>query len=195
MALAIKYVTQLSHPAGQHTVCNIFTRPVNHELNCLITWSMCARQMGHGSPLCFTFCAHSQQQQLCSVSPWISVAFLGRSMQIIHWSSSSVFSLASSFFLTPFLSPGQVPAFFSCHQSKKVVKLSTVNQVFFHMQSQFKMCDSGVRLQILLDLSVLFYFLLLLSLLSFFFHCNRIEKTSLHLKTTCNKELEDPGLW
>ena len=55
-----------------------------HALNCLITCSMGALQMGHGSPLCFKTCAQGQQQQQCPVSPWISVAFLGFSMQIIH---------------------------------------------------------------------------------------------------------------
>lgn len=66
----------------------------NHlqALNCLITCSMGALQIGHGSPLCFKTCAQGQQQQQCPVSPWIRVAFLGFSMQIIHLELTSVSS-------------------------------------------------------------------------------------------------------
>lgn len=61
-------------------------------LNCLITCSIGALQIGHGSPLCFKTCAQGQQQQQCPVSPWMSVAFLGCSMQIIHLLLTSVSS-------------------------------------------------------------------------------------------------------
>ena len=61
-------------------------------LNCLITCSMGALQMGHGSSLCFKTWAQAQQLQQCPVSPWMSVAFLGLSMQIIHLVLTSVSS-------------------------------------------------------------------------------------------------------
>lgn len=61
-------------------------------LNCLITCSMGALHMGHGSVLCFKTWAQAQQQQQCPVSPWMSVAFLGFSMQIIHLVLTSVSS-------------------------------------------------------------------------------------------------------
>ena len=65
---------------------------VLQALNCLITWSIGALQIGQGSPLCFKTCAQAQQQQQCPVSPWITVAFLGCSMQIMHFELSSVSS-------------------------------------------------------------------------------------------------------
>ena len=61
-------------------------------LNCLITWSIGALQMGQGSPLNFKTCAHCKQQQQCPVSPWMIVAFLGCSIQIMHFELSSVSS-------------------------------------------------------------------------------------------------------
>lgn len=61
-------------------------------LNCLITWSIGALQMGQGSPLNFNTCAHCKQQQQCPVSPWMIVAFLGCSIQIMHFELSSVSS-------------------------------------------------------------------------------------------------------
>lgn len=84
---------------GQFGLCKTWLQYYSiplQALNCLITCSMGALQIGQGSPLCFNTCAQAKQQQQCPVSPWITVAFLGCSMQIMHLELSSVASGAAT---------------------------------------------------------------------------------------------------
>lgn len=60
-----------------------------YDKYCLITRSIGARHIGHGSPLLCKVYAQDKQQQICPVCPWTIVAFFGRFIQTIHFSESS----------------------------------------------------------------------------------------------------------